>query len=231
MRRRLLLTLATLLATQSGIAQTRGAGTAPTGMLRSAATSSSQEYRLQSGDVISVWFRFTPEFNEDVTVGPDGHASLKSAGDLRLQGVTVAEARTEIVQGAAGKLVNPEVTVTLKEFDRPHYFVAGEVITPGRQELRRPVTVMEAVLSAGGPKEDSAMGRVVLFRRINGDTSEVHILKLNRYDARTRRANDMLLEPNDLVLVGHDHLETLGRYVKTANLGIYLQPLSSTPVY
>ena len=207
-----------------------GAGSAPTG-LRQPAAAAAQQYELQPGDVISVWFRFTPEFNEDVTVGPDGRAALKSAGELRLQGVTLAQARTEIVDGSEGRLVNPEVTVSLKEFDRPHYFVAGEVGSPGRQDLRRPVTVLAAILAAGGPKEDGAMGRVVLFRRINSDTSEVHILKLSHYDTRTRSKNDMLLQPNDLILVGHDHLETIGRYVKTANLGIYLQPLSTTPLY
>jgi len=214
-------------------AQIRGAGDAPTGLTRrtAEAPAGTGAYRLHSGDQLVVNFRFTPEFNDEVTVQPDGHGQFRSAGDLKLEGLTISEVRARILAESTSKLVNPEFTVTLKDFERPHIFVAGEVITPGRQDLRRPITAMQAVLAAGGPKEDAAMGRVVLFRRIDSEMSEVHILKLGSLKTVTRAQNDMVLQPDDLVLVGHDHLQTIGRYIKTANLGIYLQPLSSSPVF
>lgn len=214
-------------------AQIRGAGDAPTGLMRKGEESPlpATAYRIHAGDQLTVVFRFTPEFNDEVMIQPDGHAQLKSAGDLRLEGLTVAEAQSLILSASAAKLVNPEITVSLKDFDRPHIFVAGEVIAPGRQDLRRPVTAMQAVLAAGGPKDDAAMGRVILFRRINSEMSEVHILKLSSLKTSVRAKNDMLLQPDDVVLVGHDHLQTISRYIKTANLGIYLQPLSLSPIF
>ena len=215
-------------------AQTRGAGAAATGSQHPAAAASAASttpYTLHTGDTVDVNFRFTPEFNDEVVIGPDGHASLKSTGDVALAGLTLTEAEQKIVLASSAKLVSPELTVSLKDFDRPHVVVAGEVNTPGRQDLRKATTAMQAILAAGGPKEDAAMGRVVLFRKVNSELAEVHVLKLSRYDNGTRARNDMLLEPDDMILVSHDKIENLTRYIKMANLGIYLQPLSASPLY
>jgi len=182
-------------------------------------------YTLYPGDTIDVTFRFTPEFNDQVTVQPDGRAVLKSIGEIRLAGYTLAEIQREIVLGSSSKLVNPEVTVSLKDFDKPHIVVAGEVQTPGKFELRRPITALQAVMLAGGPKEDAALGHVYLFRRLNSDTAEVHILKLSHYDPRTRSKNDMTLEPDDMILVQRDKIEKITRLVKLINLGVYFNAL------
>ena len=231
---RVFASLACVLSAASACAQTHGAGNAPTGSQNAAAAAtvaSTTPYTLHTGDTVDVNFRFTPEFNDEVVIGPDGHASLKSTGDIPLAGLTIAEAEQKIVLAASAKLVSPELTVSLKDFDRPHVVVAGEVNTPGRQDLRKATTAMQAILAAGGPKEDAAMGRVVLFRKVNSELAEVHVLKLSRYDKRTRARNDMLLEPDDMILVSHDMIENLTRYVKIANLGVYLQPLSASPVF
>ncbi|MDE1162928.1 MAG: polysaccharide biosynthesis/export family protein [Acidobacteriaceae bacterium] len=223
------------------LAQIHGAGSSLTGphnapqpAMKDAsitATSAMKAYTVHEGDTIDVLFRFTPEFNDEVVVGPDGHVSLKSTGDIAVAGLTLPELERKVTLDSSAKLVSPEVTISLKDFDRPHVTVAGEVNTPGRQDLRKPTTVLQAIMAAGGPKEIAAMGRVVLFRRINAETSEVHILKLSKYDPVTRAKNDMVLQPDDAILVTHDHLEGLGRVIKTINLGVYLQPLNNVAVF
>jgi polysaccharide export outer membrane protein len=214
------------------LAQTPGAGTALTGAQRQAGQGRTnlleRTYVVQPGDTVIVSFRYTPEFNEEVVIGPDGRALFKAAGDVKVAGLTLTQLQHEIVQGSSSKLVEPEVAVSLKEVDRPHVFVAGEVNTPGRQEIRRPTTAMQAILMCGGPKDDAALGRVLLFRRIDADTAEVHVLQLARYDPKTRDRNDMLLQPDDMLLVRHDIPSRIERYVKLANLGFYINPLQSS---
>lgn len=188
-------------------------------------------YALRPGDTVDVTFRFTPEFNDEVVIGPDGRAALKSAGDIRLAGRTIPELRREIVARSSDRLVNPEVTVSLKDFERPHVTVAGEVANPQSVELRRPTTVLEAILAAGGPKDDAALGRVLLFRKINSDTAEVHVLKLSRYDARTRAQNNLILQPGDAILVRHDLVSRIDRYVKLVNIGFYLNPFGNNGLF
>ena len=185
-------------------------------------------YVVQAGDVVTVTFRFTPEFNDEVVIQPDGHATLKATGDIRLAGLTVPEMTRAIERASTTKLVDPDVSVSLKDFERPRFVVAGEVQTPGKFELRHATTALQAILLAGGPKEDGSMSHVYLFRRLNSDTSEVHELQLGRYDGRTRAKNDLILQPDDMILVRRDALAKIGRFMKTFNLGIYLNPLPQT---
>lgn len=213
----------------SATAQIQGAGATVTGERRplGAAVSASPFYVLQPGDVVSVSFRFTPEFNDEVVVGPDGRAAFKATGVMKVAGLTLSELERHIAQGATAKLVSPEVVVALKDFDRPHVFVAGEVNTPGRQDLRHPITALQAILASGGPKDTAALGHVLLFRRIDAQTAEVHVLQLDRYSRRAREKNDMLLEPDDMILVRRDLPSRIERFVKLVNLGFYINPLQN----
>ena len=182
-------------------------------------------YVVQPGDTVDVLFRFTPEFNDEVVVQPDGHVTLKATGDIRVAGYTLPELTRMIAAGSLTKLVDPDVTVSLKDFERPRFVVAGEVATPGKFELRRATTALQAILLAGGPKEDGSMSHVYLFRRLNSETSEVRVLQLGRYDARTRKANDVVLQPDDMILVRRDALAKIGRFIKTVNLALVLNLL------
>jgi len=188
-------------------------------------------YTVHPGDVLVINFRYTPEFNDEITVGPDGRGVLKAAGDIMLAGRTLPEIQQEIVRDSTDKLVNPEVAVSLKSFEAPNVVVAGEVQKPGQFDLRKPTTALQAILMAGGPKEDSAMNHVYLFRRINADTAEVHVLQLGHYDSNRRSKEDMLLQPGDMILVNRDALEKIGRFMKTFNLGVYFNPIGSSGLF
>lgn len=219
----------------AGQGQIQGAGTAQTGPQRPTKSANpgllEREYRLQAGDAVSVTFRFTPEFNEDATILPDGQVTLKATGGMVAAGLTPRQLEEAITRASSTKLVHAEVAVTLKDFDRPHVYVAGEVNTPGRQELRQPTTVLQAILMCGGAKEDAALGRVLLLRHIDAETAEVHVLQLAHYSRRARGENDMLLQPNDMVLVRHDLPSRIERVVKVANLGFYLNPLQNVAAF
>ncbi len=224
-----------LVPVSRGQAQIQGAGTAMTGPRRPlpspVGAGPALAYVLQPGDTVVLNFRFTPEFNEEVIVGPDGRTMLKSAGNLQAAGLTISELQEDVVKSSSAKLVDPEVAITLKDFDKPHIVVAGEVNTPGRQDLRRPTTALQAILASGGPKDDAAMGRVLLFRRLDADTAEVHVLQLAHYGAHAREKNDMLLQPNDMILVRHDLPSQIERYIKLFNVGFYLNPLQSVGTF
>jgi polysaccharide export outer membrane protein len=190
-------------------------------------------YILRPGDTVDVLFRFTPEFNDEVVIGPDGRAALKSTGDIRLAGYTLPEIQRAILIGAKEKLVDPEVVVSLKDFERPHVVVGGDVLLPQKIELRKPTTALQAILMAGGPKDNSAMGRVVVFRKVNEEFAEVHILNLDHYKDKRRSMakNDLVLQPDDAILVQHDHLTTWERYIKLANVGFYLNPFGNNGIF
>src|SRR5437879_6447757 len=106
-------------------------------------------YRLQPSDVIEVHYRYTPEFDQDtVAVQPDGYASLHVVGNMKIADLTIEQARAQIAEAAGRRLLNPEVNVVLKEFQRPQFVVAGEVINPGKYDLRGSINTIEAIAMA-----------------------------------------------------------------------------------
>ncbi|MFZ0143161.1 MAG: polysaccharide biosynthesis/export family protein, partial [Candidatus Sulfotelmatobacter sp.] len=81
-------------------------------------------YRLTRSDVVALSFTLSPEFDQTLTVQPDGFVTLKDAGMVFAQGLTLDEFREAVRRAYAGYLHDPQVAVALKDFEHP-YFVAG----------------------------------------------------------------------------------------------------------
>src|SRR5438067_8735625 len=137
-------------------------------------------YRIQPSDVIEVQYRYTPEYNHSATIQPDGFAALQLIGDVKIAGLTVDEASAAITRKASERLKNPELTVTLKEFVKPFFTVAGEVNHPGRFDLRGRMTAVEGIAISGGFKESSKRTTVILLRQTGADMAEVKVLDLRK---------------------------------------------------
>src|SRR5947207_2307648 len=88
-------------------------------------------YLLQPSDVVEIHYRYTPEFDQNAVLQPDGYASLYVVGNIKLADLTLEQARAQIAGAASRRLSNPEVNIVLKDFQRPQFVVAGEVVNPG----------------------------------------------------------------------------------------------------
>src|SRR2546430_8368883 len=155
-------------------------------------TVTEERYRLQPGDVLEVQFRYSPEFNQTVTVQPDGYITIEIGGDLKVAGFTIEQTREAILRQARTRLQDPVATIVLKEFQRPYFVVAGEVSQPGKIEMRERVTAIQAIMLAGGMKETAKSSQVVVFRKINSsDMAEVKLLNLKSIRRTSDLENDL----------------------------------------
>lgn len=186
-------------------------------------------YTLQTGDVISLDYRYTPEFNQTATVQPDGYVNLELVGSIKVSGLSITEIHDQIVRMASSRLNNPELSITLKEFQHPFVVVSGEVATPGKFELHENTTALQAVMLAGGFKDSARDTRVFLFRRINGDTAEVRRLDLHNVTKTSDLERDTELQPGDMLLVTRNKMEHFSRFMKASNLGVYFNPFPVVP--
>src|SRR5215467_12197397 len=80
-------------------------------------------YRLQPTDVLELQYRYTPEFNQTISIQPDGYVNLELFGDLKLGGLTLVEAKAAILDLARRRLNDPELVLILKEYEKPHITV------------------------------------------------------------------------------------------------------------
>jgi len=182
-------------------------------------------YVLVPGDVFEIQYRYTPEFNQTVTVQPDGYVSLEIGGDVKVAGRNLDQVRKIILAFAAKRLAEPEVIVVLKEFQKPYVVVAGEVVQPGKFELREKVTAVQAVLLAGGFKDSAKSSQILVFRKLNGETAEVKVLNFKTLKRTSDLENDLTLQPGDMILVPRNRLSKIERYVRLASLTTFLYPL------
>lgn len=189
---------------------------------KSAATT---RYILQPGDEVTIQYRYTPEFNQSLKIQPDGFVALELVGELKLSGLTLAEAQALLIEKAKIRLKDPEIGLALKDFEIPHFLVGGEVLKPGKFELRSRTSALQAVLLAGGFSNDAKTSRVVVFRRINPALFEVVTVNLGKVPKNGGQLEDLLLQPGDMVLVQQSFMSRLGRFVKAANIGLFFNPL------
>jgi polysaccharide biosynthesis/export protein len=183
-------------------------------------------YRITPGDVLALTFPLVPEFDQSVTVQPDGYISLLNVGDLRAQGRTVRELQVALVEAYESILLDPRITVVLKEFEKPYFIAAGEVAKPGKYELRGATTVTQALAISGGQTRAAQTAQVLLFRQYGAVWVEVKAVNVKRMYARHDLAEDYLLRPGDTVFVPRTTWSKVTPFLPRPSLGLYLNPFT-----
>lgn len=187
-----------------------------------------QEYRLHLSDVFAIELAFSPEYNQTVTVQPDGYIVLKEVGRVQAAGKTVTELQAAIAQAYTGMLNKPVVSIVLKDFFKPSFYASGEVGKPGRYELRSEVTLMQALSEAGGLLNERANKKqVVVFRPLGNGTYESHVIdvaSLLKPKAVNGVTEDVRVLPGDIIYVPQNKLSKVKPFLPNASMGAYLSP-------
>ncbi len=181
-------------------------------------------YRLQKSDVIEIKFNFSPEFDQTMSVQPDGFIAPRGVNELYVAGLTLAELRNAVREVYAPTLHDPEVTVTLRDFEKPYFIATGMVAHPGKYELRGDATVTEGVALAGGFTEQAKHSEVILFRRISEERTEARILNVKQMLNSHNLSEDFHLRAGDLVYVPQNWISKIRRYLPTSSLSTYVNP-------
>ena len=181
-------------------------------------------YRLCKSDVVAISFTFSPEFDQTVSVQPDGYIALRGAKQLPAEGVTVPELQEVIARAYAGVLHDPEVTIVLKDFDKPYFIVGGEVNRPAKYELRSDLTVTEAVAVAGGLTARAKHSQVVLFRHVSDDLVESRLLDVKAMLKSRTLNEDIHLRPGDFLFVPQNLISKIKQYMPSSSMSMYASP-------
>jgi polysaccharide export outer membrane protein len=179
-----------------------------------------ERYRVVDGDVLDLQFEFTPDFNQTVTVQPDGYVTLKEVGDLHVEGETVPEIKHQLEQAYLKVLAKPVVTVDLKDFNKPYFMALGQVARPGRYDLRGNTTVSEAVAMAGGFTTQAKHSQVLLFHRVNDKWSSVTKIDLKHMLKTRNLTEDSYLQPGDMVYIPQNVISKVKAYIPNESMGM-----------
>jgi polysaccharide export outer membrane protein len=183
-------------------------------------------YRIQTGDSFEVTFEFVPDFNQAATVQPDGFVTMKGIGDVKVGGQTIPELTTTLCRAYNKIMVNPGIAILLKDFNKPAFVASGQVLHPGKYDLRGDMTLTEAIAVAGGFTEKSKHSQVVLFRRLSDKWSEARVIDVKKMFNSKSLDEDPVLQAGDMFVVPQNRISKISRYLPTPSVSTYVSPAS-----
>jgi len=179
-------------------------------------------YRLNRSDVLALSFTLSPEFDQTVTVQPDGYIFLKDAGPVLAYGLTLEEFSLAVRKAYTGYLHDPQVALALKEFEHPYFVAGGEVGHPGKYELRSDTSLLEAIQIAGGFTHEARHSQVILFRHVNNDLVEARIFNVKKMLSERKLGEAASLRPGDLVFVPQNSISKIERFLSKPSMSMYV---------
>jgi polysaccharide biosynthesis/export protein len=182
-------------------------------------------YRIEADDILDLSFRYTPEFDQEVTVQPDGYVQLKGLPtDVHIQGLTIPDVIDTLKKAYSKVLNDPVISVVLRDFEKPYFIAGGQVGKPGKYDLRGETSASQAVQIAGGFVDFAKNKQVLLFRRYTDDTVEVKVLNLKRVMKNKDLREDLMLQPGDMLYVPKTAMASIDRFLPRSSLGTFFSP-------
>ena len=169
---------------------------------------------LESGDEIDVKFYYTPELNELAQpIRPDGKVSLQLVGEVQAAGQTPGSLEKALKDKYHGLIDKDEISVIARKFSHRVVYVGGAVHRPQAVPMAGQLTVLAAIMSAGGEDvQTAALGEVIVLRMEGG--------KYRGYAvdvSQTLAGNDLepfFLSAGDTVYVSRTRISDVDRWIE-----------------
>lgn len=134
-----------------------------------------------------------------VKVDPLGNIHVPLVGELQATGRSREEVEADVRTAMNRFLVNPKVFVKVASYSSYTVSVLGKVTRPGQYEIKRPVSLSEAIALAGGVSNEGTMSKIYVARRMQKSR------KFNITEVWSKKGIDqeILLGRDDVVFVPH----------------------------
>lgn len=161
-------------------------------------------YRIGVDDIVEVSVWHNPDLSAKVPVRPDGMISIPLVGDVMAGGKTPEEVSAEIAGKLKTYIRDPQVAVILTELRSHEYLsrvrVTGAVRNPVSVPYRQGMTVLDAVLAAGGTTEFAAGDRTELYRK-EGESTRAYAVRLDQILKKGDLSTNYPAQPGDVITV------------------------------
>ena len=161
-------------------------------------------YRIGVDDIVEVSVWHNPDLNAKVPVRPDGMISIPLVGDIAAGGKTPEEVSNEIAEKLRTYVRDPQVAVILTELRSHEYLsrvrVTGAVRNPVSVPYRQGMTVLDAVLAAGGTTEFASADSTELYRK-EGEGTQAYAVRLDRILKKGDLSTNYPAQPGDVITV------------------------------
>jgi polysaccharide biosynthesis/export protein len=161
-------------------------------------------YKIGVDDRVQVSVWRNPDLTVTVPVRPDGMISVPLIGDVAAGGKTAPELANLVKEKLSLYVRDPAVTVIVTELRSHEYLsrvrVTGAVRIQRSSQYRQGMTVVDAVLEAGGLNDFAAPNRTKLYRVVDG-VPKIYSIALGDILNSGKLETNMKLFPGDVITV------------------------------
>lgn len=199
--------------------------------------SSLQNYRLSSGDILSIYLWAYPEIsgnNSDEKSGyqidSQGYIQFPMLGRYKAAGKSLTQVNTELRSQLSRYLKTPDVIVRVLSYQGQRYSVQGNVLKGGQFYLSdQPVSVYTALGMAGGVNAQQGDNTSMTLVR-QGRSYQLNSLELEKAGLSL---HNLLIQPNDTLYVNNrenQKIYVMGESGKNQSLPMRDQGMSLSDV-
>ena len=138
---------------------------------------------------------------DTMMIGPDGYATIPYVGNVKLVGLTLAEAGDVIKEKLSQYVKIPSLVVSIRNYGARRVYVMGEVEKPGIQDMSIDnLNAYAAITSAGGFTKRGRSTRVQVIRVVDG-TMYYRQLNMKAFIRRHDLTQNVSIQDGDIVYV------------------------------
>lgn len=166
-------------------------------------TTVSPSYRLFRGDTLSILAVGFPDGIgiNSITVGLDGYVQLPYVGSVKMEGLTLDEAKAVLMDSLTQYLRIPDLSLVITSYGPRKVYVMGEVNKPGIQDMAIDnMNAYAALASAGGWARKGRSTRIQIMRVIDG-TMYYRTLNMKAYTVKHDLTQNVEIEDGDIIYV------------------------------
>jgi len=203
--------LAGLFALLLGACATSGPAIVPASTLP---PPSAEPYRVRIADVVEVAFFRTPELTQTRQVGPDGFISLNPVGQVRAAGLQLDELTARVRDLYASDFEDPRVTISVTQYAAMQVWVGGQVNAAGMVPYRDGLTLVQALMEAGGLTDNARTDQVLVIRKGAGAQPVGALVNVDDILSNGELSSDVALAVSDMVFVPRSRIASLNRFIQ-----------------
>ena len=147
------------------------------------------DYLLGPEDVVEITVWGHDDLKRTASVSIEGAISFPLLGEIKAAGKSTQTLEKELAKKLGdGFIVNPQVTVAVKEFNSQKVFVMGEVNKAGLYPVTKENNLLYILSQAGGPTKDAG-DEVVIIRPKNPRTAGISLKEAEQKNETIIRVN------------------------------------------
>jgi len=161
---------------------------------------SSDDYRLNPGDIIAISVWKEEDLQKEVLIRPDGKFSFPLTGDITASGRSIEQVREQVAKRLSRYIPDLVVSISVLQINGNKVYVIGQVTRPGEIVANPNIDVVQALAIAGGATPFADLNNISILRRTPTGQKSIPF-RYGDIEKGKRLEQNIQLQAGDVVVV------------------------------